>query len=470
MSLRSYLDALEFDHDLHKVGKTVNQDYELASYIRNSCDHQGPALIFDVDGNPVRVIGGVYGTQDRVKRILTDGYGLSGGTRLSNNEAVQVFDKCSNVTRDESIWDNFSLTAEAECHGVVKTGDDVNLFSLPICTHNHLDKSRFVTAGVQAVKWIDGDTHGLGIHRMCLIDRNHLACLAPPNRRVGYPHYVSETGVEMAVIIGAPPEVVLASQAKVGTDVEKYIVAQNIARFNKTGRVQLTKCKSFDLFVPAESELVLECVTVPKSSYDDTPFAEYPGTYSYRSDAFIVEVKAITHRQNYMYQTILTGKVPQEDSNLCAIPYAGEIYRAAKTICHTVTDVSTFFGNSVFSAVVCIKKTSDAEVMNLLYTLLGNRYVKSVAILDHDLPADEEGFRFAFETRYQPDKDTVIMENPGLGASLDPSSPVFQATSKIGFDLTVPHGTDAVAKRQAWKRHEIATTLPDIAVEDRFWV
>jgi 2,5-furandicarboxylate decarboxylase 1 len=411
------------------------------------------------------VVGGLYGTPERVKRILTSDYQKF---PLTNVDAVARYAFCSNINEGDSLWDHFIVNAEPECRDVVKTGNDVNLHSLPICTHNEHDKGRFITAGVQVVEWIDGKTLGLGIHRMCMIDQNHLSCLAPINRRVGLPHYKSQEGVPMAVVIGAPPEVVLASQAKVNQRTQKYIVASQIGRMNGTGKIKLTRCLNSDLYVPADAELVLECRTIPGSQYDDTPFAEYPGTYSLRSTAFTVKVEAITHRKDYLYQTILTGMPPQEDSNLCGIPYAAELHRVASGIVEEVTDISTFLGNGVFSCLICVKKNSDTEITNLLYALLGNRYVKSVAVMDSDLKATERDFRFAFDTRYQPDTDTVITP-PALGASLDPSSPVFQATSKIGMDLTVPRGSHPNEYAHNIKKHMPVKPHKDYLVEARFW-
>jgi 3-polyprenyl-4-hydroxybenzoate decarboxylase len=94
-----------------------------------------------------------------------------------------------------------------------------------------------------------------------------------------------------------------------------------------------------------------------------------------------------------------------------------------------------------------------------MYALLANRYLKSVSILDSDMSATEKDWRFAFNTRYQPNRDTIIT-NLGLGASLDPSSPLFQSTSKIAMDMTVPIGK--TTEDTAWQkfRHMRGNTKP----------
>lgn len=460
MSLREFLKTLEQDGDLVQFRQQIDPRYEIASVIRKSCDDKGPVVVFyPGEGfNTTTVVGGVYGTRERVTRILDPDYKLRyGGTDI---DAVRRYNECADVREGEDL--KARIVTDPLCQEVVIEGDEVNLCKLPICTHNEKDKGPFITAGVNIVRWIDNKTHGLGIHRMCLIDGKHLSCLAPPNRRVGFPHYEAskhDSGVKMAVVIGAPPEVVLASQAKLNFRSEKYNVAANL----RGGELALTQCITSDLLVPSNAELVLECTTIPNSKYDDTPFAEYPGTYSFRSNAWICRVDAITHRKGYIYQTILTGKTPQEDSNLCAIPYATEVYRRAMDVVEEVTDISAFIGNNVFDTLLCVKKNSNSEIENLMYTLLGNRYLKSVTIMDDDMKADEESWRFCFNTRYQPNRDTIIT-NLGLGASLDPSSPLFQSTSKIAMDFTIPIGKTDEETEANKMRHRVAVTHPSISV------
>ena len=466
MSLREFLNVLHEAGDLASFSNEMDPKYEIASVIRRSCDDDGPAIeVFPGEGYCTSVVvGSVYGAKRRILRILDPTYGDYYFDK-PDVKAVERYVKCADIKEGEPLkayLETFSFSTDPPCQEIVNEGSSIDLYKLPICTHNEKDVGPFITAGVNVVKWIDGVTHGLGIHRMNVIGRNHLSCLAPPNRRVGFPHYEASKkgkGIKMAVVIGAPPEVVLASQAKVNFRTEKYNIASNL----RGKKISLTKCLTSDIMVPSESELVLECTSIPDSFHDDTPFAEYPGTYSVRSNAWVCKVDAITYRRDFIYQTILTGKTPQEDSNLCAFPYAAEVYKQASHVVEKVTDISAFIGNNVFDTLLCVKKNSNEEIENLMHILLGNRYLKSVAIMDDDMKADEESWRFCFNTRYQPNRDTIIT-NLGLGASLDPSSPLFQSTSKIAMDLTIPTGKTYADKMYNEMRHKVATTHPDIKV------
>lgn len=456
MSLRQFIKMAPESAVVDVPGK-IRPEHEIAAFVRRTCDMQGPILRFEVEGDYhiKHIVGGVYASRYNIRRALSPHYDesfCSGG----DLRAVKRFSKCNQVTASDDLMDYINMVKDAPCQA--KIWIEPNLSELlPICTHNSQDAGPFITAGVQVVKWIDGKTHGLGIHRMHQKSGRTLGCLAPPNRRVGYPHYEGSKrghGVQMAVLIGASPEVVMASQSKIGSDAEKYIVASKLSG----QKIDMVKCRTSDILVPADTEIVLECETIPNSVHNDTPFAEYPGTYSFRSNAFVVKVNCITTRVRPMYQTILTGRLPQEDSNLCAIPYAAEVYETAKKLVPEITDIAAFIGNNVFDTIICIKKNSNAQVQNLMHALIGNKYLKSITVMDDDLMATEEDWRFAFNTRYQPNRDTII-SGDALGASLDPSSPLFQSTSKIAMDFTRPLATDPKDNEATVRRHARAETV-----------
>lgn len=478
MSLRDFIEVNGFK----TVEYPCSVEYEIASHVREVCETGGPILKFKDLDYEATVIGGVYATRKRIKSIFTYKRKTLSDLPEYPNEIIltEESDFFSYVkrfseaneralsNRGVSFYNFVKVIAEdkAPVTEVTIEGDDVDLYKLPICIHNEKDAGKFITAGVNVVKWISGVTQGLGIHRMMVVNKNTLSCLAPPNRRIGLPYYEASKknkSIKMAVIIGAPPEVVLGSQSKIPPTYEKYTVAACIGGKD----LRMVRLEWSDLFVPAESELVLECESLPNSFHDDTPFAEYPGVYSSRTNAWKVKVVKIHYRRDYMYQTILTGKSPQEDSNLCAIPYATGIYDVAKNHIE-VTDISVFLGNCVFDVIVCVNKRSNSEVQNLLYTLLGSKYLKSITIMDKDLRATEEDWRFAWNTRVQPNRD-IIITNLALGASLDPSSPLFQSTSKIAIDATIPIGRSKKETAANKFRHTRCDVKPDVFINKNRW-
>lgn len=460
--LRGFIDLLFDKNEIISIVKPVSPKYEIASYIRKSCDVGGPAFFFtNVMGYPNQVVvGGLYGTARRTmlglefSRPPREG----DGTEITPSYCVKSFAEILGQSAKYVDTENVPYDDDnPPCQAVVES--EVNLFSLPICTHSGKDKGPFITSGIQYVRNYDNleSVLGYGIHRMYLIDKDHLSCLAPIERRVGLPHYKSSEllgrGIPIAIAIGTSPADMLSSQAKVPITQSKYSVCASIL-----GKpVTLTCCLTNNVFVPADAELILEGETVPNSSYDDTPFAEYPGCYSMRSTAFIVKINKITHRKDYIYETVLTGMPPQEDSNLCCLPSSAHVFKMVKDLGFDIQDVSAFIGNNVFDTIISIKKRSNAEVLNIMMTVLGNKYVKSCTIVDEDINVhDENDVRFAMNTRMQPNRD-IHQFGDCFGASLDPSAPKFRSTSKVGYDCTIPIGN--TPEETLWNklRHEKVT-------------
>lgn len=455
MDLRGFLDYLDSENQLEVIKQEVHVEHEIAAYIRNSCDHDGPAYLFsNVKGyNGHTVVGGVYGTQKRIGMAV----GFRDRNPLSPLGSMFRFRMALDKARKGNISKLADRVKTAPCQEVIETAP--HLDSIPICTYHTGDRGPFITSGVQVVRDNVFGTLGVGLHRMFKIDDTHLGCLAPIERRVGKPYWEAAArgkSIDIAIMVGASPADVLASQAKIGHSDEKYAITEQLI-----GKpLSLAQCITSELLVAHCAEYIIEGHSIPGEYIDDTPFAEYCGTSSLRSNSWVVEVDCITHRKDPIFQALLTGMPPQEDSLLCAVPTAAYIYSDALANGTIVDDVSVYIGNNVFDTVVSIKKRSNSEVLNLIYRLLGNNYVKSVTIVDDDIdPNITEQVRWAMNTRCQPDRDIVIT---GLmhGASLDPSSPLFRSTSKIGYDCTVPIGHDDAETANNWRRHN-RVIVPD---------
>ena len=380
--------------------------------------------------------------------------GFNKKIELSPRESMLEYVKAmENYSRGKQDFNTEQVTSEfAPCKEVIETKPD--LTKLTHCTYNEKDKGPFITAGVQVVKDDIYGTHGIGIHRMNIIDETHLSCLAPIERRVGKPYYRAsekDESIPITILIGAPPALMLASQAKIPHSDDKYAVMREL----QGGRILMTKCETSDILVPIDSEIVIEGHTIPNSSYDDTPFAEYCGVSSMRTNAWIVEVDCITHRAKpYIYNALLTGMPPQEDSNLCGVSTSAYIFDDLRKGGSEILDVSVYLGNNVFDSWVSIKKRNNSEVLNLIYRALGNNYIKTVTIVDDDIDVNSAYDRlYSWNTRVQPDRDLVITGQMH-GASLDPSGPLFRSTSKLGVDATIPIGTTKEDTLYNKLRHE----------------
>jgi UbiD family decarboxylase len=208
----------------------------------------------------------------------------------------------------------------------------------------------------------------VSIHRMLLLDRNHLSVYAPPGRHTraiiernlddGHP-------TEIATAIGTEPVLQIATQARVPLGVDEYAVAGGL----REAPLQLVRAASLDLEVPADAEMVIEGRTLPDEYCADGPFGEYPGTYSAVKQAPVLEVTAITLRRGAIYQNALTG-MPMTENHWMMQPAAtAMVYREAYKVSPEVQAVHVTPGGATrHHVVVSIKKRHDAEARNLLLT------------------------------------------------------------------------------------------------------
>lgn len=424
--LRGFLGYLEEKGDIVRVSKEVSTTFEIAAYTRKSSDSNGPAFIFDnVAGHPGwRVLGALYATPSRI----VDSFEC---------ERVQMVHKFmrANVERIEPV-----VVGSGVCQEVVYTGGDVDLVKLPVCTHAEKDAGPFITGGVAVCKDPVTGVRLLGIHRMQRFGKDQLGIYANPDHRIGRAMAkAAQRGqpLEIAVAIGVTPPVVLGALSKIDHELDKFGVAGAL----QGGPVELVKCKTIDVEVPTTAEVVVEAVILPEGRQTEAPFGEFPGTYSGTTQSPIVKVKAITHRTNPIYQTVMACMPVSEDHLMCWMPRAAEVYEAARMGCPEVVDVR-LRGNHVFDTVISIRKKLEKEAVNVIMSVFGSTQIKYCTVVDEDIDIyNDRDIIWAMETRVQPDKDVYVYPMM-IGGPLDPSAPMKRHSAKMGVDATLSMDAD----------------------------
>ncbi len=428
--LRGYLSFLEEKKQLVRVKEEVSSKYDIAAGIRKTSDIEGPALLYEnVKGFAGwRVLGGLFAT----RRLIALGLGVPEEELLERYLTLE----------DKRISPELAATGPVK--EVRWTGSEIDLHKLPIITHAEKDVGPYVTIGVQVGKDPDTGARNLSIHRMLLLGKDRLSLWAPPDHHLGRMILKAEEkkrGLEVATAIGLEPALIIGSQAKVPYGVDEYQVAGGL----RGAAVQLVRCETIDVEVPAAAEIVIEGVTVPGERVADGPYGEYPGCYSEAKQAPVLKVTAITMRKNPIYQTALTGMPVTENHTLIEYANAAVIYREAKKIVPETRDVYVTPGGTFrHHVVVSIKKRHDDEARNLILALLALGIgLKQVTVVDDDIdirnPTEVE---WALSTRMQPDRDLIVI--PRIACStLDPSVPKPRSTAAWGIDATVPVGERA---------------------------
>jgi 2,5-furandicarboxylate decarboxylase 1 len=427
--LRSFLTALEEAGELKRISREVKTEFEIAAYIRKASDVGGPAFLFEnVRGFPGwRVTGGLYGTLARA--------GIAFGCPVG-----QVVDEYERVVKNPI---EPTLVRSGPVQEVLLTGDEVDLTQLPICVHSEKDSGPYITVGVAIGRDPDSGVNGMAICRHELKGPRRLGINNPPERRLGRYFLKAESQgnpLEIAIVIGGGPAIDLASQAKVGHDVDKLNVAGGML-----GRpVEVVRCKTVDLNVPARAEIVIEGRILPNVREEEGPFGEVAGTYGSRGMRAVVEVTAITRRRDAIYQTALTG-MPTTENHVMAWPSIAEsARRIARQACPEVTDVHVI--GPYYMVVVAIKRRLAHEARNVILSVLGATagapMAKYCIVVDDDIDVRNiEQVLWAMYTRVQPERDMMIFPTM-VGAPLDPSAPLWRHTSKVGIDATVPYDAE----------------------------
>ena len=161
--MREFLEELKKRGDLMVIDKKVSPVHEICAFTRKSSDMGGPALLFtNVEGYDMPVLSGLYGTRERVRLAL----GLGDDTKSVIKEYVAHENK---FIPPVTVGDD-----EAPVHEVVLTGDAVDLYKLPILTNFEKDLGPYITAGVQMANDPITGVRNSSMHRMLLLDKNHM--------------------------------------------------------------------------------------------------------------------------------------------------------------------------------------------------------------------------------------------------------------------------------------------------------
>lgn len=437
-SFRQWAVTLEEYGDLVRIDEPVSTKYEIAAYIKKSCNESGPAFRFtNVEGHDIDVFANMFGAKRRVLDALNVD---------SHEEGVKAYQEAENNRVAPEIVD------DGPVREVIDT--DPDLYDIPIVHHSEHDTGHYITAAVQVANLPHTGVRGQGIHRMVREDSTTLGLWAPEERRIGYAYRVNADDnepTELALVVAPQPEVFMSSIANVPHSIDKY----SIGGAFRGEPVELVDCETIDVQVPANAEMVIETKVYPDGAVSESAFGEYPGTYSYDKTNPKVEVTGIMQREDAIYHTVLTGFPPTEDNILAWIPRSGAVKqdaeRAVPEVDQALTKIETHGGNGIFEAIVSIDKRLQGDPWNVVSSVLGGRsQAKYCMVVDDDIDIyDSQQVSWAFNTRVQPQRD--IYQFPTMvGAPLDPSGPNRQS-QKLGIDATVPLNEE----RDSYQRVEV---------------
>jgi 2,5-furandicarboxylate decarboxylase 1 len=345
------------------------------------------------------------------------------------------------------------LVTRAPVKDVVLTGGDVDLARLPIIRHFTEDAGPYVTNGIVVAKDPDSGVRNASFHRMQWKTSNRLGTSLHSRRHLwDYARRAEERAepLPVSVVIGAHPLFHFGAGLWKGPiDVDEYDVAGGF--FGEP--LEITSGVTVPVEAPAHAEIVLEGRILPGAREPEGPFAEFTGYASERSTQHVLEVTAILHRQNALYQDIAAG-ISAEHTTLLAVPQEARLLRVLRANFPTVKAVSyPQSGTCRLHCYISMKVTAEGQAKNAALAALGDDLaLKLVIVVDDDVDVTRESeVLWAVATRMQADQDLSVIPN-AMGAILDPSTRA-GTTAKVIIDATQPRAGFA-------RRH----TLPADAV------
>jgi len=323
--------------------------------------------------------------------------------------------------------------------------------------HCEQDGGPYITSGVVVAR---DHTHGqnLDFHRMMQVGKDRLSVRVVSGRH--FHHFlVKNRRMPMAVCIGNGANVMLAAATSVDLGRDELEIANTLAP------LRVARALTFDAFIPADCEFVLEGTIDLEDREREGPFVDLTGTYDDIRQEPVFTVRRITMRRDPVWHALLPGAL--EHKMLMGMPREPTIFREVTRAGVACLDVNVNPGGcSWLHAIVKIRKADPEDSRRALEAAFrGHGSLKHCFLVDEDIDIyDPLSVEWAMATRFQGDRDLVVLgRRPG--SSLDPSrDPDTQETCKMGFDLTRPAGgSGARFERAVFPRVELKRLIPDPA-------
>jgi len=443
-NLREYVESLEAIDQLRRIKARVSVDLEIAEILRRVMYmNEGPAILFEnVEGYKIPVLGNAFGSLRRLKMALDIENFEEIGERMTSLTKLRIphglLDKFKMLPKLSEISDYAPKNISSG--PVMEFIETVNptLDSLPIIKSFPKDSGRFITFGITVSKNPETEIRNLGVYRLQVISSKKAIMHWQVHKRGALHYQMNKDNMqktEVAIIIGADPATVFSAVAPVPEGLDKFLFA-GITR--KKG-IDLVKCRTIDVEVPASAEIVLEGYVDPTDLNIEGPFGDHTGYYTPPEPYPTFTLTGIMMRKNPIYLTTVVGKPILEDA------YIGKVIERAflpmvKLFQPEVVDFSMpAAGWFQGIAIVSIRKRYPGQAKKVMMGLWGLGQLsltKILIVVDEDIKVhDFNDVIWAVTTRSDPKRDTLIIENTPTD-TLDPASPFLNLGSKMGIDAT----------------------------------
>jgi len=441
---REFLNILEQNGELKRIADPV--DPLNTSAIIHKCKQ---AVMMTVKGFDHPLVGGIVRDRSKVALCLE----------------CEPKDISRKVLRALENPIDPVLVEEAACQEVVKTGEEVDLTEFPLVLQHLHDGAPYIGSGVQLCSWPEWGLNA-GMYRHMFRTQNTVGIdLNSPSDLRLYFSKANDLGkpLPVATAIGLYPTEMIAATYSAPTGINEIAIAGAL----RGEPVELVKCKTIDAVVPANAEIVLECEILPQGwGGDEGRYGEFHRVAGSIKHNPIVKIKAITHRKNPSFYSLL---MPEEVYSLCSPLLEAQARKLLEDVRIRPYAIRAPHGAcGFFELIVALDHPIPGEGKSALMALLSIMGVKLVTVVDDDIDIyDDNDLRWALALRVQADQDVVIITNaqakhvdPTVRGHLLPPGRL-PTTAKMGIDATIPPDIDRSVYQRALIFRKDEVQVPD---------
>lgn len=439
--LRKYITVLEQKGWLKRVAAEVDPILEITEITDRVSKSGGPALLFEnVKGSRMPVLINAFGSVERMNLAL----GVENLDDIANeilsfmqlDTPSSLWDKLKMVPRLVEVSSFLPRTVKnAPCQEVVN--QNPSLADLPVLKCWPGDGGRFITLPLVFTRDPESGRRNAGMYRMQVYDDKttgmhwHLHHDGADNYRK-----TRQKGrkMEVAVALGGDPATIYSATAPLPKDIDEMI----FAGFLRKEPVEMVRCKTVDLEVPAHAEIILEGYVDPEETRLEGPFGDHTGYYSLSDYYPVFHLTCMTHRREPIYPTTIVGKPPMED---CFMAKATEriFLPLMQMLMPEVVDINLplegVFHNCVLISIRKRYPGQAKKVMSAVWGMGQMMFTKFVVVVDETVDVQNVSeVMWKVFNNVDPRRDVMIVDGP-LDA-LDHSSPLAHLGSKMGIDAT----------------------------------
>ncbi len=429
---RDFIAVAEQRGKLKRIEKTVDRMWEPASLAKWMFqalpEDERFGLMFDnVEGSEFALVTGALGasvhTYAMALGVEPDGLNDLWLRALTEPQAPKTVDS-------------------APCQEIVRLGDDAKLGDLPIPVWTPgKDAAPYITT-ITVIRRADDGAQNMGVYRTMVRDDHSVVTNLNPGRQ-GYIY--ARTWLDqgkpapIAWVVATEPCVHLATVANLPIGVDEVTVAGGL----KGEPVEMVKCKTSDIMVPANAEIIIEGEVLPGELADEGPFGEFAGSMGPVAPKPVARITAITHRRDAIYYGYTSQMPPSESTVIQSLsngPVLLKMLRhdlGEKTVRDVFIDLT--FGGLLAHGIIAMKPMVAGHAKKVGRIVADTTPLKRVTIVDEDIDVrDPLHVEWAMNSHYNPVRDTIIIDDVFFPMGMDPSVRVdaSEMGSKIVVDAT----------------------------------